>query len=491
MVFPFFLLIINIISIILTQDKTTQDSFSPNIVVIPFKTFFTNSNKKTNNNGLTALEYYNQIHSSRLYIQLESFTKIKDNKQQYLNIFTITDESSFYLDDYYSKIGDIICPYSSQLSPSYHYCYNYSYEDDNYSIDNSICAKDNFKVYKDFSLKEYYLLNIEFQHYKDKIADISYACGKTGLKLPSYNIRTKRNLITEIHDKMTNVDYSFTFRYDNKDNANNINDLKEGLFIVGIQSYEKKNKAELLSIYVSQINFGKAVGWEFDIFNIFIGNNYFDFDDLNIEINPNIDGIEITYDFYEKLNEYYFQKYYDKGICMNEKIKHDWNIIIYCYADKFKKIDIDNFPVIKFFKYKINRNFTFSGIELFHQIGDKIFFKMIVNTDNYKTDIIFGRLFMKKFQLIFNSDHKSISFYKNNFKEKNNNNSTKDRKRNILIPIDFFFGILILICGIIIGKNFSNIKRRSFLNELNDNNYIYESKEIKEETNKESALLDI
>ena len=488
-----------ILQITITQTKINLTSQSPSIVVIPFKTNFPNSKKNTNKNGISALEYFENIHSSRIYLQLESTNNIKNNKPQYLNIFTKTDESIFYLDDYYSQIDNLLCPYSSQLSPSYHFCYNTSHGYEEYNLDKSICAKDDFKLYKDYSLKEYDTIKIEFQHYIDKIANISFACGKTGLKLPSYNTNKKGNFITQIHEKMPDIDISFTFKYSNKDNKKNLNDLDEGLFIIGIQSYEKKNKVELNSIYVSQINFNKMEGWRFDIFIIYIGNNYFDFDDLDIEINPDIDGIEITEDFYLKLNEYFFQDYYDKGICISEKIKHEWNIIIYCKPDKFKESDINKFPDINFLKYQIRFNFTLTGKELFHQIGDKIFFKMVVNTEIYKKNIIFGKLFMKKYQVIFNSDYKSLSFYKenNNLLENDKDISkmafdSNKKKESILTAIlHIFIGLIILIIGIFFGKKFCHIKRRIYANELEDSNYIYESKEKKNDNNKENMLIDV
>ena len=256
----------------------------------------------------------------------------------------------------------------------------------------------------------------------------------------------------------------------------------------------------MYSIYISQINYGKNDGWKFDIYNIYIGNNYFDFDELDIEINYEIDGIGITYDFYEKLNEYFFNTYYHNDICVNEKINFEKNIIIYCHKDKFKQKDIENFPTINFFKNQINYNFSFTGNDLFQEIDDKIFFKMVTNTEFYQKDIIFGKLFLKKYQVIFNSDYKSLSFYKinnnNNIMKNNFGNNTinfsANKKGKILTSILYvFIGILILIFGIFLGRKFCNIKRRIHANELEDNNYVYEPKNSKEKNNKESLLMDI
>jgi len=477
-----------------TKYNSTKDTFSPNIVAVPFKTYYKNISDKTKTK-FSSLDYLNKIHSSKIYVKLETISN------QILNTFVNIYDTEFYLDDYFNDLGNEQCPYSSQLSSSYNLCEKkiYLYEHD-YNIDNSICAKDSFKFYKDASLKEYELIPIKFQHFVDKYKNVTFSCGKTGLKIPSYNTNAKDNLISQIHSQIDNVDLSFTFKYNNNESIKNINELNDGLFIVGIQSYEKKKNTDMYSIYISQINYGKNDGWKFDIYNIYIGNNYFDFDELDIEINYEIDGIGITYDFYEKLNEYFFNTYYHNDICVNEKINFEKNIIIYCHKDKFKQKDIENFPTINFFKNQINYNFSFTGNDLFQEIDDKIFFKMVTNTEFYQKDIIFGKLFLKKYQVIFNSDYKSLSFYKinnnNNIMKNNFGNNTinfsANKKGKILTSILYvFIGILILIFGIFLGRKFCNIKRRIHANELEDNNYVYEPKNSKEKNNKESLLMDI
>ena len=475
-----------------TKSKLTNESFSPNIAVTPFKTYYKNFNDKTK---LSPLDYYNNIHLSKIYLKLEA------QNNQYLYTFVSVDAKEFCLDDHFSKQGNLQCPYSSQLSPSYYLYGNpiLIYEH-NYDNGQFIWAKDSFKFYNDLLLKQYELINLKFQHFVDKNKNITFSCGKTGLKLPSYNINYKANLISQIHEQNNNVDLSFTFKYTNNVPIKNINELNDGLFIIGIQSYEKKKNTDMNSIYVSQINYGKKAGWKFDIYNIFIGNEYFDFDELDIEINFDIDGIEITNDFYEKLNEYFFNPYYRNGSCVNENINFQRNIIIYCYPDKFKQKDINNFPTLNFFKNQINYNFTFTGDELFQEIDNKIFFKMVTNTEIYQKDIIFGKLFLKKYQVIFNSDYKSLSFYKINNNDNIINNDTdnsaitfkSNKKEQILTSILFIFiGVLILIFGIFLGRKFCNIRRRIHANELEDNNYVYESKKTKEKNDKECLLIDV
>ena len=90
-----------------------------------------------------------------------------------------------------------------------------------------------------------------------------------------------------------------------------------------------------------------------------------------IEINPDIDGIEVNNYFYEILKETFFHTYYDKDICMKEKIKFESYIVIYFLATKFKQNDIENFPQLNF----INNKIRYILFLIFHLTGEKYFLK--------------------------------------------------------------------------------------------------------------------
>ena len=471
-----------------SPDELPNNSLNPNIIVIPFKTLYSKlQNNNKNNSNFSSLDYYKQIHSSKIYLNIET------KNGQYLHTFVSTDESDLYLDDLFSETGNMECPYSCQLSQSYHFCNNNDplYED--YNIDRSICAKDNFKLYKEHLLNEYNLTFIEFQHFKDRDRKITFSCGKTGLKLPSYNINKDYNFISQIHEKNNNIDYSFTFKYTNKSQTKTINELNEGLLIIGIQSYEKKKNFEMNSIYVLEPNFRENLEWKFNMSNIFIGKNIYDLKDSIFEINPDIDGIEMPFYFYSKINDLFFQKYFNKGICFKEIIKIYEYFVIYCNSKEFNQKDIENFPEINFFNNQIEYNFTFTGKELFDKIGGKIFFKILASTDKNKKDFIYGKIFMKKYQVIFNSDYKSISFYKDNNKYINRNTFTDSKKEEIIfyIIIYIFVGSLFILFGIFLRKNFCNIKRKIYAKELEDCNYENDSNKNEISNSNEKLLLDV
>ena len=147
-----------------TESKLTNESFSPNIAVTPFKTYYKNFNDKTK---LSPLDYYNKIHLSKIYLKLEA------QNNHYLYTFVSVDDKEFCLDDHFNEQGNLQCPYSSQLSPSYYLYGNpiLIYEH-NYDNGQFIWAKDSFKFYNDLLLKQYELINLKFQHFVDKNKNI-------------------------------------------------------------------------------------------------------------------------------------------------------------------------------------------------------------------------------------------------------------------------------------------------------------------------------
>ena len=169
-----------------------------------------------------------------------------------------------------------------------------------------------------------------------------------------------------------------------------------------------------------------------------------------------------------------FNNYIDKGICeiYDDKML---NYIISCYSDKFGINDIKKFPEIKFVKYNLFFNITFSGEELFYYKDNKYFCKIYCKYNYYKAFVI-GRILLKKYLTVFNPDKKQIYFYnkipeekKEEKEDKDENNETFWEKYKIVIIITFVVIILIIYgIGILTGK-FVFKKRKKKANELDDN----------------------
>lgn len=463
----------------------------PNIAVIPFKTFYPPWYQE----GIRPFkpkDFYNTIHYSSSYFDLEIGKIFK----QRLSLFFTLDDYYFHLDDNFfndEKSNNLLCHYSSNLSDSYEIIKTndlYIANNKRYSF-----AKEYFKIYSDLYLNNYNLYKFNFHHSLKNLKNISYACGKIGLLYASEDLSINMadyNFINQIHKNIKNIETSWTFRYNLNINEGNNYD---GLFIIGIESLEKnKNKNELITIYTKLTECGNILEWKFPIDELYIGNYFYEINNEEIKFDTDIEGFEIPKIFLDKLNEKYFDRYFTKKICESEMVAEYYKII-YCNSDKFMENDIEKFPKIIFYKYKIGFNFSFTGKELFFKKDKKYFFRMITNTKNIEKDFKVGRLFLKKYQVIFNSDEKSMSFYKLNNNKKNiydNNNKNKNMKRKkIFINIISYFGIglLFLGIGIFFGRRYCFIDKKRLANELEDDNYEYKSK--KNALNNKAKLIEM
>ena len=476
----YFWLLFTLIKSIISSNNITDN---PNIALIPFKTFYSPVNQE-GERPFGAKDYFNTIHHSYSYLEIET----GKNNNQKLPLFFILDDYSILIDDNYFKgqnIINLICNYSNTLSDSY--------EIDNtkniYVANKGKCdlGREYFKIYSDISLTQYHVIKFNFFHSRDKSKNISYSCGEVGLLYASeelYDSMSDINFINQIHKSLSNVDVSWTFQY----NSNNDNEY-EGIFIIGIESLEKKeNKNNLIPLYTKLTGYG-IFEWKFPIDKLYIGEELYEINDEEIKIDSDIEGFEISNLFSDKLNEIFFNKYYSKKICENETVVNS-RIVIYCYIDQFKESDIKDFPEINFYKYKIGFNFSFTGNELFFKKEKKYFFRMIIKETNDK-DFIFGKMFLKKYQVIFNSDAKTMSFYKNN----NNNRIVKDNinmnNKSIIsnTVVNIIVGIVFLIFGIFLGKKYCFIDKKRYANELEDDNYVYKSNN--DDVKKTSKLIEM
>ncbi|MCQ2816227.1 MAG: hypothetical protein MJ252_03065 [archaeon] len=70
----------------------------------------------------------------------------------------------------------------------------------------------------------------------------------------------------------------------------------------------------------------------------------------------------------------------------------------------------DEFPLLKFYQFELDYTFEFTFDDLFREINNKVFFLVIFPA--YTDDIwSLGKIFLKKYQLIFNLDSKLLKFY--------------------------------------------------------------------------------
>ena len=465
----------------LGDDKNS----SPNLAVLNLKLF----HSENINDIFTSLDYLHQIHSSLPYLEVQVGKSIKNDiiineeieeriksQKQFLPIFLELDEFSFYIDDNYfiNNQKKLFCKYSSELSSSYEVI-----NDIESKYRNSIYASDYFKIYSDISLNKYNFVKLIFRHSFSFSLNktISYICGKTGLLYNSekQDEYSQLNFIHQIHSNLKNVDYSFMFNF--KEN-NNEEENENGLLIIGAESYIKNNKNyELYSFYTKSKNTMAKQEWRFDVESLKIGDKNIVLNDEEFIIKLDIEGIEIPYFFQEILDEHFLNNYYIKNICVKEELYYYYRVI-YCHSNNFTNNDINNFPKIQFSKKEIGFDFSFFGNELFYRKGNKYFLKLISIVETKARDFKLGRMFLRKYNVIFNSDSKMMTFYKiNESKEgiegKEKNSGSNNNALKILSYV--FICLLFLVIGLYLGRKFCIFRRKRYAMELDDNDYVYES----------------
>jgi len=238
------------IFIITSNDIKINNIYSsPNLAILPFKLFQIPYN--FTDNFISASDYLDAFHSSLIFLEIEVGKSIKNEvklpaefeskikeKKLFLSIFLQIDDYSFYVDDnyFYNEKKNLICRYSSMLSSSYKIK-----EDLESKYRHSVYATDYFKIYSALSLENYNLVQITFRHSLSINQNISFSCGKAGLLYNTENQdkHSEINFMNQIHSSLTNVDYSFMFKFNESKSQDEIG---SGLLIIGAESYIKNKK---------------------------------------------------------------------------------------------------------------------------------------------------------------------------------------------------------------------------------------------------------
>ena len=420
---------------------------SANIAILKFRTynpFLNNLNKDFNSKDFKSFIF------SNLYFELENI-----ESSQTLNVFIDTKTNLLK----FNQIkNNKLCNYNISIDNNNEYK-----KINSNSLSCQILQK--IKIYSNLNMTEYTYKQFIFDNYKCLNNSL---CGTAGIDIYSdYN--KEMAFIPQMHSILNISEQSWAFFYLTNE---------EGIFIFGDMShnYLKNiyNEKNLISFYTKSNCFEiliDSIILEYN--NNSIINSGDNNDNINVEISPEIEGIEFG-NFYFNYIYDYFNYYIDKNICRIEII--DLTItIIYCDGNKFGKKDIDKFPNLIFCKYKLNFNISIKNEDLFYYKDSKYFLK-IYKRFGVEKKFILGRLFLQKYLAIFNADKKQIFFYNNNSKIDDNDNSKNINtySNKLFIIITFVTSIItFLIIGILIGKNMLK-KRKNMANELDDDDYLYE-----------------
>jgi hypothetical protein len=329
-------------------------------------------------------------------------------------------------------------------------------------------AQETFYVYSDLNLQNLKKIeNIRFK-YEEKNKEI-YNCAKISLQIFKNNYN---NFIFQLK-KLGYIDsYSWTVKF--IENDTNF----EGYLIIGDYPHVYENKIyEEINIRSVLNNLGEK-GWNLEFKNIF-------FNDISLThymtgiISFSTLGIIGTEEYKSKIGPDFFRDYIDKNICYEDSSSTHY-FIYSCKKNLFNKTDINKFPSLKFYHFQYNYTFTFSGEELFMESNGYYYFMIVFDRYNYRQWTL-GKLFLQKYQLIYNPDSKMISFYiKKKDGSENGDNEDKSsfgiNNKNLIIIILVIIGIISFFIGLIIGSFVYTKRKKINANEMKDE-YSYNKKE--------------
>jgi len=205
-------------------------------------------------------------------------------------------------------------------------------------------------------------------------------------------------------------------------------------------------------------------------------NNYTINLNIKVLISPKIYGVVANYHYLQAIEENFFKKYYEKNICQRTIISFQRRnyFKVVCSKDYFTQKDIESFFPLNLYSIAFNYTFILEGKELFLETEDKYELGILSEIGYSSTEWKLGRVFLKKYQIIFDDDNGLIGFYRsvNNIEEEKKSGISTALKIVILV----FVSCVFLFLSFLIYKKINSLsKRKKFANELEDD-FMYISK---------------
>ena len=467
------------------------------IVSIPFNSQYNRKNKKsiTSLDDLADTNLYTKIsigepsHEIQAFLSVQhSYFSISSSK----NIKNINDFQSHYNIIKSNSFKNILtgrtlaeANYNSMAMEKFKLnIFNYKKREYyNTSINDMIFIYNN----KDNVNEKSYYLNIGFQIINQKF----------------FKEREKYNFITQLKKReiIGNYDWSIFFKKGPNNNGNFLYNPEylinaKGEILIGdLPNNYNPNNFNIQQLKKTYSKYTPLLfKWGLEFKNIYFYKNNNETNIISKKNGTNMENISVTdvqininqyiilspLIYFYKIKTYFFDYYIKEGICkINEGIEYK---TISC--EKSKKFGIDNlkkFPSLFMEHHEFNYTFEFTYEDLFLEKDNNYWF--LVALSSFKNDLEewnMGIIFLRKYNLIFNQDTKTISFYNPNILIED----IDDKKWNrialisiltiILIGIFFIIGIIyIYICK----KIFKSYKGKKRINHIYDNSdYLKEDK---------------
>ena len=381
--------------------------------------------------------------------------------------------------------------YRKKLSQSFSKNYDINIEH-NYGK-NFFCGKERMKLddYRNILNKDKFdenekiypysqsnLINFSFV-YEDIHSD-NEICGSIGLA--SYNDKNNNKFVEQLKSSNITQNYYWSIKYLSYDIGYIIFGILPHQYLTHKTTTSYDNTLNLLETYCD-FSLGRNL-WAIQLDEIYFNSNK-----EKIYIQDQLIGIfsfskQIiigTSSYKNLIITNFFQEYFDKNICALEKYLKIPYSIIKCQKNEFEN-KMNQFPDIYFNNKELQTVFNLTYQDLFITFDKEIYFLIIFRNTFEKIDDVWelGVPFLKKYQIIFNSDTKKIGYYININRDIIDTNSTinKDNKTNSNFSLRTFLEIIvciifILLLILLIKKLYLNKIKQKRPFELQDEDYDY------------------
>ena len=282
--------------------------------------------------------------------------------------------------------------------------------------------------------------------------------GIIGLKLVEYEIKNVKVLPRQLYDLKYIKNSTWMIKYTNDE---------EGYFYIGdilnenifsgynIEKYRKTNA----------VVYGSYLSWDLTFSQIKSGSINLN-GPMQAFLDFNFGLISCSNEYYNHIKKEFFNKYINEGKC-NEKFynKNSNNNIVklesnFSYIVCDKSLKIKDFPQLIFLHSALDYIFDLTYEDCFITINDKTYF-LIINETEKNERWKFGKIFFKKYNIIFDHNAKTIGIYDDNYIKSN------------LALIIFIWILVTLLILISFFLAFTLIKRYRL------NNYKFFTKKVK------------
>ena len=405
------------------------------LLKIPFKTIYNTT--EININNLIPTLYKSKIGTILKLGTPETEFKLSISLQSYYS-YIISSDSDVKMDNLFNK----------KQSNTYEKIKNFQF----YSLEPFYSGEfglDYFKI-NNLNLNKTYFFVAKAIHnqYEDEIITPATLGLRLREEIPMQDF-PNMTFLNQLEEKKIINNFIFYFNFNKKD---------EGELIFGENPYKDPN-FKFIKAGKFQIGY-IGLDWGFNFDNIYFGN---------ITLNGEIDAkIKIEQNFIVG-NTIFFdsiKNFFDNHNCQfKDGYIERYQIIKYYVCDSNTNFK-DFKPLIFEIKEK-NLSFVFNYKDLFFEYDKKLFFNVIF-TKNRK-DWVLGRVFLKKYQLYFDKDKKTIGYY-------------EKKTDNTKILIILLIIIIILLTSIII-LSYRKKRNKKISIELNDEYDYIQNNIVKINTN--------